>query len=118
MAKAPSASSSEGPTSQQTVIFSAILLIVTFLGIQTFKPFFLTSDNTKILGGFVSSLLFFFGAILVGNVAKKVGIVEVIFCLFLSVGVGATIHPICITTSFFFSLLGLFYLSYASRFRV
>lgn len=48
------------PSALQTVVVSALLFVLTFSALRIWAPTFASSEKFTILGGFVSSLLFFF----------------------------------------------------------
>ncbi|XP_057533954.1 uncharacterized protein LOC130812325 [Amaranthus tricolor] len=71
-----------------------------------------SSEVFTILGGFISSLLFLFSFVFIGNFQESCGIRTgwgaVIFSEIVALVVASTVHRVCVTTCFLFSV-GLLY---------
>merc|ERR1711941_32611 len=77
--------------------------------LRIWAPTFASSEKFTILGGFVSSLLFFFSLLIIGNLKEREsGWLQVFVSLAIAMGAAATVHRVCVTTCFLFSM-GLLY---------
>jgi len=110
------------PSPKSSLVVSVLLYIITLSALQIYAPKLASSEVLTIVGGFVSSLLFFFSLISVGNLEDiifgsdtQAGWVEVLVCLFFALVVAATVHRVSVTTCFLFSLGLLFYLNTVSK---
>eukprot|EP00742_Colponemidia_sp_Colp-10_P009334 GILJ01010168.1.p1 GENE.GILJ01010168.1~~GILJ01010168.1.p1 ORF type:complete len:141 (-),score=25.03 GILJ01010168.1:110-508(-) len=107
---------------QQSLVVSLVLLAVTYGAIKYFAPVLASETNKPlpVLGGFLSSFIFFFGMIAIGNLEQMAGFeatrwIEVIVCLVAAVSVAGSVHRVSTTVCFLFSIAFLFYLRYAAR---
>jgi len=103
------------PSATQTTILSALLFLLTFSVLRLWAPLFASSEKYTILGGFVSSLLFFFTLLTIGNLKSETGWIEVVISLVIAMGTAATVHRVCVTTCFLFSLGLLYWMSQVSQ---
>eukprot|EP01115_Flamella_aegyptia_P002122 TRINITY_DN134720_c0_g1_i1.p1 TRINITY_DN134720_c0_g1~~TRINITY_DN134720_c0_g1_i1.p1 ORF type:complete len:125 (-),score=15.74 TRINITY_DN134720_c0_g1_i1:93-467(-) len=99
----------------QSAILSFILFFITFSTLQIYSKILASENEYRILGGFGNSILFLFALCTVGNLVNQVGWIEVVICLFVSLGSAGTIHGMCVTTCFIFSGFILFYVNYCSK---
>jgi len=102
----------------QSFAVSTLLSLLTFTTMQVCKVTLASTQLMTILGGFTGSIFFLFMLTAVGNLEKAVfgaqfqtKLVEVIFCLMVSMGAAATVHRVCASTCFLFSLLMLWTLN-------
>jgi len=89
--------------------------LLTFSVLRLWAPLFASSEKYTILGGFVSSLLFFFTLLTIGNLKSETGWIEVVISLVIAMGTAATVHRVCVTTCFLFSLGLLYWMSQVSQ---
>eukprot|EP01090_Pellita_catalonica_P015378 TRINITY_DN4161_c0_g1_i1.p1 TRINITY_DN4161_c0_g1~~TRINITY_DN4161_c0_g1_i1.p1 ORF type:complete len:132 (+),score=17.15 TRINITY_DN4161_c0_g1_i1:58-453(+) len=98
------------PSAQSSAIVSGLLFLLTLSSLRVWSDFFSSTEQLTILGGFISSLLFFFGLMTLGNLERETKWIEVMLCLFIALGFAATVHRVCVTTCFLFSVVILFYM--------
>ncbi|GJQ09224.1 hypothetical protein GpartN1_g5185.t1 [Galdieria partita] len=90
--------------------FSFLVSILLFSIAQLGWEFFRSSPTRTILGGALCALFYSFCLMTVCNLEdcldlqRVAGYGEVCVCLLTSLLLAATIHPVCITTCFFFSI--------------
>eukprot|EP01116_Phalansterium_solitarium_P025028 TRINITY_DN9382_c0_g1_i1.p1 TRINITY_DN9382_c0_g1~~TRINITY_DN9382_c0_g1_i1.p1 ORF type:complete len:126 (-),score=28.05 TRINITY_DN9382_c0_g1_i1:162-539(-) len=103
------------PSASQSAAISAFLWLVTLSALQIWAPKLASTPQLTILGGFVSSLLFFFGVIFIGNLQQETKWVEVVLSLVVAEIAAASVHRVCATTCFIFSLILLGYMNFVSN---
>ncbi|XP_023345939.1 keratinocyte-associated protein 2 [Eurytemora carolleeae] len=99
-------------TEGNSFLVSSLLSLLTFSGMQVYKTMFASTQLMTVLGGFTGSLLFVFLLTGIGNLEKSMfgssfqtQLSEVVFCLLVAMMASATIHRVCATTCFLFSIL-------------
>ncbi|XP_025833883.1 protein KRTCAP2 homolog [Agrilus planipennis] len=110
-------------STEYSLIFALMLSLLTFSGMQIFKPWFAVSQLNVIFGGYLGSLLFTFLLTVVGNFENLVYgksyqmkiVPEVALCLILTFIASASIHRVCATTSILFSLVYLYFINRHSQ---
>merc|ERR1711976_532772 len=105
-------------SSSQSLTVSGLMFLVTLLALQLFSSTLASTNNLRLLGGFGSATLCFCGLVALGsldNAGSRIGWIGAILCVGIAVITGSTIHPLCITTSFLFSVGILFYLTWAAK---
>jgi len=103
------------PPAGTSALLAGLLFLIILSGLEIWAPKLRSTPQLTIVGGFISSLLFFFGVICIGNLEKETGWIEVIICEVVAMIAAATVHRVCVTTCFLFSVgLGL-YLNYMAR---
>jgi len=103
------------PSAGQSAAISGFLWVVTLCVLQIYAPKLASTPPLTIAGGFVSSLLFFFGLIFVGNLEQETGWIEVVLALIAAEMAAASVHRVCVTTCFLFSAAMLAYVNYVSK---
>jgi len=110
------------PSPKVSLVVSTLLYVITLSSLQIFAQKLGSTELLTIVGGFISSLLFFFSLVSVGNMEEiffgkdtQTGWTEVIFCLFFAMSVAATVHRVSVTTCFLFSVAIIFYLNYVAK---
>jgi len=105
----------EQPSAGNSSLLAGLLFLITLSGLQIWAPILASTPQLTIVGGFISSLLFFFLVICLGNLQREAGWVEVLVSLLVAEVAAATVHRVCVTTCFLFSIaLGL-YLNYMAK---
>jgi len=105
----------EQPSAGNSSLLAGLLFLITLSGLEIWAPKLASTPQLTIVGGFISSLLFFFGVICIGNLEKEIGWPEVIAALLVAEVAAGTVHRVCVTSCFLFSIaLGL-YLNYMAR---
>ncbi|PRP77887.1 putative secreted salivary gland peptide [Planoprotostelium fungivorum] len=115
-------SSIESPRSEQhahpdpstSSLLAGSAWFILFAAIQLFKGTLASSPQMTILGGFLSSFLFFFAFLCVGNLSKEARWGHVVIALISAEVVAASVHRVCATTCFIFSSVLLGYTYWAS----
>mmetsp|Transcript_6693 Transcript_6693/g.9259 ORF Transcript_6693/g.9259 Transcript_6693/m.9259 type:complete len:128 (+) Transcript_6693:54-437(+) len=103
------------PDATNSALRAALLFLVTLLLMQVFASTLASSAQLTIVGGFVSSLLFVFGLLFIGNLKSETKWFEVILCELISLAAASSVHRVCVTTCFLFSAAELFYLNQVSK---
>eukprot|EP01102_Stenamoeba_stenopodia_P012652 TRINITY_DN4020_c0_g1_i1.p1 TRINITY_DN4020_c0_g1~~TRINITY_DN4020_c0_g1_i1.p1 ORF type:complete len:114 (+),score=19.70 TRINITY_DN4020_c0_g1_i1:90-431(+) len=103
------------PGAKSSAFLSFLLFLLTASALQLFSKQLASSPQLTIVGGFISSLLFFFSLITVGSLEKETKWLEVISCLIVALVFASTVHRVCVTTCFLFSLGLLYYLNTVSK---
>jgi len=104
------------PPQGTSAVISGFLFLITLSGLELWAGKLASTPQLTILGGFVSSLLFFFALICVGNLERETKWFEVVCCLIVAMIAAATVHRVCVTTCFLFSMGLLVYMNYAARY--
>jgi len=105
----------EQPDPKNSAIISAFLFLLTLFELEVFSGYLASTPQLTILGGFISSLLFLFLLLLIGNLEKETSWMEVISSLLVAMFFAGTVHRVCVTTCFLFSIGQLAYLNYISK---
>ncbi|KAL0478041.1 KRTCAP2 [Acrasis kona] len=91
---------------------SILTVLALFSGLMTFKDTLADSDKGKILGGFLCSLIYLFTLTAIGNLysslsgaSKATKWFEALIALLFAEFVASTIHGVCVTTCFLFSVI-------------
>eukprot|EP01112_Ceratiomyxa_fruticulosa_P016439 TRINITY_DN4968_c0_g1_i1.p1 TRINITY_DN4968_c0_g1~~TRINITY_DN4968_c0_g1_i1.p1 ORF type:complete len:126 (-),score=27.87 TRINITY_DN4968_c0_g1_i1:97-474(-) len=103
------------PARETTITISFVLLTLTIAAIRLFREKLASTPQFTILGGFLSSLVFFFGIIALGNFRRELKWLETIVSLVVAEIAAVTIHGVCVTTCFLFSAGILFYVNHMSK---
>jgi len=102
------------PSRETTVALAALIFIITLSSLQIWSEKLRESPKLIVLGGFLSSLLFFFAVVAVGNVKKEIKWLDAIGCLVLACVCAGSVHRICVTTCILFSGVVVLYLNVMS----
>ncbi|CAH8533857.1 unnamed protein product [Heterobilharzia americana] len=102
---------------------SLLLLIVLFAAMRLFTETLCSSKLMTIIGGFFGSLGFVLLITFVNNFERTVfgdefysGVFpEVVTCIIIACSFSATVHRVCATTCFIFSMVMLYYLNRLSH---
>ncbi|CAH8555333.1 uncharacterized protein DC041_0010093 [Schistosoma bovis] len=102
---------------------SLLLLLVVFAAMRLFAETLSSSQILTIFGGFSGSFVFVLLITFVNNFERTLFgdefcskvFPEVVICIFIACSFSATIHRVCGTTCFIFSLVMLYYLSRISH---
>jgi len=105
----------EQPSAGTTSLVSAFLFLIILSGLQIWSTKLASTPQLTIVGGFVSSLLFVFSLLCIGNLERETRWIEVIVCVIIAMIVAASVHRVCVTTCFLFSAAELAYLNYVSQ---
>jgi hypothetical protein len=70
------------PNKDTSIILSGLLFLITFSGLELYSTWFRSTPQTTIFGGFISSLLFVFSLIFIGNFENETNWKEGKFILF------------------------------------
>ncbi|KAJ3669120.1 hypothetical protein LUZ60_011070 [Juncus effusus] len=96
----------------KSMLVSLLLFAVTLSLLELYRAKFASSELMTIAGGFISSLLFLFMLTFIGNYQESAGVKTgwgaVVLAEIIALIVAATVHRVCITTCFLFSV-GLLY---------
>eukprot|EP01115_Flamella_aegyptia_P002251 TRINITY_DN136263_c0_g1_i1.p1 TRINITY_DN136263_c0_g1~~TRINITY_DN136263_c0_g1_i1.p1 ORF type:complete len:129 (-),score=44.12 TRINITY_DN136263_c0_g1_i1:15-401(-) len=103
------------PSSTQSLVISGLLFFITLSGLQIFATKLASTPQLTIVGGFVSSLLFFFLLIFIGSLEYETKWIEVVFSMFVAMVAASTVHRVCVTTCFIFSVILLAYMNNVSK---
>lgn len=114
-------------SNQMSVVIAAVSAILIFSGMQMYKSWFIMTQVNHLIGGYLGSLLFLFTFAAIGNLeaywfgksfqAKMFP--EVTVCLCIALITTSTVHRVCFTTCFLFSLITLYYInSYSQKIHV
>jgi len=103
------------PSKGTTAVVAGFLFLITLSGLQMFSAKLASTPQFHILGGLVSSFLFIFGLLFIGNLEKETGWIEVISSILVAMVFAASVHRVCVTTCFLFSIGELFYLNFISK---
>ena len=94
-----------------TFVVSLVFSVLTFSTMQILKPHLIASQPMTIVGGFIGSFMFIFLLTAVANLEKTVfgkqfqaKWLEVVLALGGSMFASASVHRVCATTCFLFSL--------------
>eukprot|EP01103_Thecamoeba_quadrilineata_P002986 TRINITY_DN12825_c0_g1_i1.p1 TRINITY_DN12825_c0_g1~~TRINITY_DN12825_c0_g1_i1.p1 ORF type:complete len:131 (-),score=26.43 TRINITY_DN12825_c0_g1_i1:72-464(-) len=103
------------PEKRKTQLLSILLFFLVLSVLQIFAQAFASTPQFTFLGGFLSSLLFFFLLIIIGTLVDEIKWFGVIISLLVALVAAATVHRVCVTTCFLFSLGILFYMVQSSK---
>jgi len=103
------------PSAGTTAMISGLLFLIVLSALQLSAQKLASTPQLTIVGGFVSSLLFVFALLCIGNLERETKWVEVIVCVLVAMAAAATVHRVCITTCFLFSAAELFYMNFVSQ---
>eukprot|EP01097_Dermamoeba_algensis_P001533 TRINITY_DN1579_c0_g1_i1.p1 TRINITY_DN1579_c0_g1~~TRINITY_DN1579_c0_g1_i1.p1 ORF type:complete len:128 (+),score=40.93 TRINITY_DN1579_c0_g1_i1:113-496(+) len=101
----------EQPSASFSSLVSGFLFLLSFSLLESNRVFLASSPKLTILGGFLSSFLFLLSLLTLGNLTKEIRWIEVIISLVLACTVAGTIHRVCITVCFLFSVVQILYVS-------
>jgi hypothetical protein len=87
------------------------MFVITFSVMQVSKEFLRQSPAFITLGGFLSSLLFFFTMVILGSLRRESGWLDVIVSMIVAMSCASTVHRISVTTCFLFSSAVLFWMN-------
>ncbi|XP_068155701.1 protein KRTCAP2 homolog [Drosophila tropicalis] len=100
-------------------IISGILSLLIFAILRFCSDWFNGSQINVLVGGYLFSWLFILSLTCVSNAEMVIFgrdfqaklVPEIVFCLTLTVAAAGLVHRVCATTSFVFSLLGLYFIN-------
>ncbi|XP_012280341.1 protein KRTCAP2 homolog [Orussus abietinus] len=110
-------------TSRVSFVFSSILTVLLFSGMQMYKGWLTSSQLHIVFGGYIGSLLFIFVLTALGNLEASVFgksfqakfFPEVFISLVVSLFAAGLVHRIATTTCFLFSAVALYYVNRISQ---
>eukprot|EP01120_Amphizonella_sp_Union-15-10_P011069 TRINITY_DN45_c0_g1_i2.p1 TRINITY_DN45_c0_g1~~TRINITY_DN45_c0_g1_i2.p1 ORF type:complete len:136 (-),score=12.41 TRINITY_DN45_c0_g1_i2:56-463(-) len=102
------------PKKESSVYLAAFLFVITLSGLQLSAEKLRESPRLIVLGGFISSLLFFFAVVFLGSIKKEIKWLDAGLCLLVACACAIPVHRICVTTCMLFSAAMLFYLNFMS----
>jgi pantothenate kinase type III len=91
------------PQATSSAILAGILFLITFSVLQVWAETLRQSPKLITLGGFLSALLFFFLLIIIGNLQRETGWLEVVLSIVVACGCALTVHRISMTICILFS---------------
>eukprot|EP01114_Cavostelium_apophysatum_P020269 TRINITY_DN674_c0_g1_i1.p2 TRINITY_DN674_c0_g1~~TRINITY_DN674_c0_g1_i1.p2 ORF type:complete len:129 (+),score=21.29 TRINITY_DN674_c0_g1_i1:151-537(+) len=103
------------PSAGTTVAISGFLFLITLSGLMLGSNKLASAPQLHIVGGFISSLLFVFALLIIGNLERETKWPEVILSLFIAMIFAASVHRVSVTTCVIFSLAELAWLNAASK---
>ena len=91
-------------SASSSLVVSATLAGITFFASVFFKETLVSSEKGKVFGGFLCSLIFMFILTAYGSL-KTIKWWDILLCLIPAELIASSIHGVCITTCFLFSMV-------------